>query len=515
MTMLAVQSLLLIMAAFFFGAMTACFLRRVLFVADNERPNPSGGVRGEQQSTNETVTTTTYTTKTTTVSANETSRFTRALTGHGGAGVAARPAAVADDALIKQEGSAGEAPSPKGRGMAAGPLLPASYATSTSSSDSAKTVAATAAAVVASAAVISATAGAAPANDDGAILSKADPDDLTLIRPITPSIAQRLNADGVSTFSDISTWHALDVAAFNKKFGYVGRIEKENWIEQAAILSKGGTTYFADQQNTDGRSDRFDMWSLPTRSLVRQSIDDTVTADEVAWARDETASVADETPTLIETMSSDDGAHTSDDVVAAGDDARTTDGAALAANAARTIVETTARETVSEDNIEAAPTLTSSENTERNVEHVQTHDLAPQPPASDPMPGDVPVQQSRSEPLSSGADVAGLRSVRSEALVGQDPVRTGDASNVLPLPTAASGMPDDLKRIRGIGVLIEKKLNAMGVRSYQQIANWTAADVARVSETLDFKGRIERESWIEQARILSSGGYTEFSRRSS
>ena len=72
---------------------------------------------------------------------------------------------------------------------------------------------------------------------------------------------------------------------------------------------------------------------------------------------------------------------------------------------------------------------------------------------------------------------------------------------------------DDLKRVRGIGVLIEKRLNSLGITSYDQIANWTNADIDRISQTLDFKGRIERENWVEQARILSSGGHTEFSRR--
>ncbi len=61
--------------------------------------------------------------------------------------------------------------------------------------------------------------------------------------------------------------------------------------------------------------------------------------------------------------------------------------------------------------------------------------------------------------------------------------------------------------------MIEKRLNALGVASYEQIANWTAADIERISEQLDFKGRIERENWVEQARILASGGHTEFSRR--
>jgi predicted flap endonuclease-1-like 5' DNA nuclease len=100
------------------------------------------------------------------------------------------------------------------------------------------------------------------------------------------------------------------------------------------------------------------------------------------------------------------------------------------------------------------------------------------------------------------SDVAQLRSVRSEALRGEDAGR------------APFGETDDLKRIRGIGVLIEKKLNSLGVTHYEQVANWTGADIERISRILDFKGRIERENWIEQARILATGGQTEFSRRS-
>ena len=96
------------------------------------------------------------------------------------------------------------------------------------------------------------------------------------------------------------------------------------------------------------------------------------------------------------------------------------------------------------------------------------------------------------------SDMSGMRSVRSEAYTSKNQ------------PT---GTPDDLKRVRGVGVLIEKKLISMGVTSYQQIANWSASDIDRVSQVLDFRGRIERENWVEQARILSAGGQTEFSRR--
>ena len=94
--------------------------------------------------------------------------------------------------------------------------------------------------------------------------------------------------------------------------------------------------------------------------------------------------------------------------------------------------------------------------------------------------------------------------MRSEALRGEA-ARAAGVRN--------AGDIDDLKRIRGIGVLIEKKLNSLGITQYEQVANWTGADIERISRILDFKGRIEREHWIEQARILATGGQTEFSRR--
>lgn len=73
--------------------------------------------------------------------------------------------------------------------------------------------------------------------------------------------------------------------------------------------------------------------------------------------------------------------------------------------------------------------------------------------------------------------------------------------------------PQNLKRIRGIGVLIERRLNTLGIMRYEQIAAWTQRDINRVSHWLDLRGRIERENWVEQAMIMARGGETEFSRR--
>ncbi len=73
--------------------------------------------------------------------------------------------------------------------------------------------------------------------------------------------------------------------------------------------------------------------------------------------------------------------------------------------------------------------------------------------------------------------------------------------------------PDDLKLIKGVGKLIETKLAKEGITSYSQIAAWKKADVTEFDEKLSFKGRIERDDWIKQAKVLAKGGTTEFSKR--
>ena len=69
----------------------------------------------------------------------------------------------------------------------------------------------------------------------------------------------------------------------------------------------------------------------------------------------------------------------------------------------------------------------------------------------------------------------------------------------------ATDIVDDLKLISGVGPALEKKLNALGVTSLKQVAEFTPEDVARVDEGLSFKGRIDRENWISQAADLLAG----------
>jgi F-type H+-transporting ATPase subunit gamma len=70
--------------------------------------------------------------------------------------------------------------------------------------------------------------------------------------------------------------------------------------------------------------------------------------------------------------------------------------------------------------------------------------------------------------------------------------------------------PDALNDgIDGIGPVIERKLIEMGVTTFRQIALWSPEDIDRVGSQLNFKGRIEREDWIGQAKAAHLAKYGE------
>lgn len=103
-----------------------------------------------------------------------------------------------------------------------------------------------------------------------------------------------------------------------------------------------------------------------------------------------------------------------------------------------------------------------------------------------------------------GADVAGRPGSSAEpAEPGTPPAENhGMPPRALSAP---EGDPDDLKQISGIGAGIEKTLHGLGIFHFRQIAAFTPDNVAWINRHLRFKGRIEREHWIEQARALAAG----------
>ncbi len=65
------------------------------------------------------------------------------------------------------------------------------------------------------------------------------------------------------------------------------------------------------------------------------------------------------------------------------------------------------------------------------------------------------------------------------------------------------GEADNLKLISGIGPKLEKRLNKLGIIKFSQISSLTEQDIKKLDEALYFKGRIERENWVEQAKKLN------------
>ena len=113
------------------------------------------------------------------------------------------------------------------------------------------------------------------------------------------------------------------------------------------------------------------------------------------------------------------------------------------------------------------------------------------------------------EILSKGAEKSGVKAaVGKIATAAATAPKAATAKAAAPkakaAPAAASGEGDDLTQLSGVGPALLKKLNAAGITTFAQIAAWTEAEVAEFDEKLSFKGRIEREGWIAQAKELVS-----------
>ncbi len=124
------------------------------------------------------------------------------------------------------------------------------------------------------------------------------------------------------------------------------------------------------------------------------------------------------------------------------------------------------------------------------------------------------------EILASGAGTSGVKAAigagsvpapaKSEAPQAEAPkAKKSEAPKAKPA-TAKEAAPaaeesDDLKKLSGVGPALEKKLVEAGITTFAQIAAWTEDDIADMDEKLSFKGRIQREGWVEQAKELAKG----------
>lgn len=363
-------------------------------------------------------------------------------------------------------------------------------------------------------------------------------DNLQRIRGINAEIEKLLGAQGFTRYAQIASWTRVDIERLDRLLGQDGRIARENWIEQAQILSKGGDTAYS--RDYDRRSGVSAVPAKPSR-LAEAMREQAASSEEHRTPR--TSDVAALRSVKSEALRASDplpqaqgGSGVRAPRPPAYDDLKRLRSIGVLIEKRLQAAGITAYEQIAnwtsgdvdrvcellelkdraeaENWVEQARILLSGGRRERISRETVAGETRAEPvregdaqstPAEEQDESTSATEQAAGQPAAERTtDVAVLQSVsvKSEALRGPD---AG--------PSVGAAAPDDLKRIRGIGVLIEKKLNAAGVMSYEQIANWTSADIDRMSQLLDFKGRIERENWVEQARILASGGQTEFSRR--
>ena len=121
--------------------------------------------------------------------------------------------------------------------------------------------------------------------------------------------------------------------------------------------------------------------------------------------------------------------------------------------------------------------------------------VPPRPEPEPVPPGPVPPAPIPPEPVPPGPIA-----VEPERPQGLDAARTGGA--------------DDLKKIKGVGPKLEELLHSLGFWHFDQVAGWSAREIAWVDSHLEgFNGRATRDDWVGQAKILAAGGETEFSQR--
>jgi NADH-quinone oxidoreductase subunit E len=119
--------------------------------------------------------------------------------------------------------------------------------------------------------------------------------------------------------------------------------------------------------------------------------------------------------------------------------------------------------------------------------------------------------------LRSGRDtIRGINDKIVDAVKEDNTFVTGTGQEVGIRPEAIDkpdGELDDLKEISGVGIKIEEVLQSLGIYQFEQIAEWTPENIEWIENYLTLKGRVKKEDWIGQAKLLAAGGQTEFSKK--
>ncbi len=126
-------------------------------------------------------------------------------------------------------------------------------------------------------------------------------------------------------------------------------------------------------------------------------------------------------------------------------------------------------------------------------------------PAAPATPAVAEAPEAVAEPVATEPAVEAETEEAEAAPVEAAPVEEAAAERPENLLTEPKGEPDDLTKISGVGAKLAEKMNDNGVFHFWQIAEWGPGEIAYMDDQLSFKGRIERDDWIGQAKTFAAG----------
>lgn len=306
-------------------------------------------------------------------------------------------------------------------------------------------------------------------------------DDLSAIAGIDSTTAKALRDIGVFHFDQVAGWGAPQKQWVEHHLAQAGRIDRERWIDQAKRLSTGG----AAQETAAAASDS---------GSASASVD----TSEKATVASNGGGAAGSDSTRVDEAD----AATSSTAAAATPSRMMTDGA-------RSLLAQQKKAAARAAAASAAPVQAPPEAVEEAAAPAALAPIAHSfvAPARAPMTDGartLAILKRKEEERAARRATAASAGASDNAAGAQAAGAATDGAR-----PAADDRPnapaDDLKLIKGVGPKNETILNGLGVRRFAQIADWSSANAQWVGDNMRFPGRIEREQWIAQAKLLAAG----------
>lgn len=384
-------------------------------------------------------------------------------------------------------------------------------------------------------------------------------DDLTLIKGVGPANKAILQGLGVYQFQQIAGWTGEECNWVGHKIAFPGRVEREHWVDQAKLLATGSDTEFskgvksgaikmdASANAPMGEADISQIAAdvkarrMAADAIIRQAADDKqaaakAIADTAAKQAVDKAAADVAVKHAADKAAADAAAKQAADNAAAGAAAKTAasqPGARPAALAAATngqgddlklikgigpkneaILHSLGIWHFSQIADWKAPEqawvgyhMAFPGRVEREiwVEQARLLGAGMDTEHSLGVKSGLIAMDARSDAPLSAEEGARLKSALPEVAAAVADESKFDGKRPLGLARPRGGKGDDLKRIKGIGPQNEGRLQGLGIWHFDQIAAWNRDQVQWVGGYLAFPGRIDRENWISQAKILATG----------